>query len=290
MPLCVGVIAGRVLLDVSALPAQNIDGAMDGTRGNRNVRSWRAVVVASLKEAQRLASVPTHNVHGDLAPALPFSSIFRFQKEARNDVLGFLTKWAELGGVARFESRLFTAYLVTAPEAVQHILQDNNRNYRKEVRSAAVLRIIMGDGLFLSEGEKWRAQRKVVQPAFHRQRLEGMTASMVGAIASMLQRWEGFAARGNTFDLSAETSRLALDVAGRTLFGDDLRDEAETLEHVLVDIFHYVNHALNHFLVAPRFIPTARNRSLRRALRELDLLLYRVIDRRPSKTLRRQYG
>jgi cytochrome P450 len=226
-----------------------------------------------------LASAPTHKVYGDLPPALPFYSIFRFQKQARDDILGFITKWAELGGVARFESRLFVAYLVTAPEGVQRILQDNNKNYRKEVRSARVLRIVMGDGLFLSEGDKWRTQRKIVQPAFHRQRLAGMAASMIEAIDSMLNRWEMFAARGNAFDLSSETSRLALDVVGRTLFGDDVREEAETLERVLVDLFTYLNYALNHFLVVPRFIPTARNRALSRALRELDLLLYRVIDR-----------
>jgi cytochrome P450 len=231
-----------------------------------------------------LASVPTHKVSGRLAPALPFSSIFRFQKEARDDILGFITKWAGLGEVARFESRLFIAYLVTAPEAVQHILQDNNKNYRREVRSAAVLRIVMGDALFLSEGDKWRAQRKVVQPAFHRQQLADMTASMVDAIDSMLERWEMFAVRGDSFDLSIETSRLTLDVVGRTLFGDDLRKETETLGQVLADIFNYVNYALNHFLVVPRFIPTARNRALSRALRELDRLLYGVIDRRQAKS------
>jgi hypothetical protein len=65
-----------------------------------------------------LASAPTHKVSRGLAPTLPFSSLFRFQKEARDDILGFMTKWAELGGVARFESRFFVAYLVTAPEAV----------------------------------------------------------------------------------------------------------------------------------------------------------------------------
>jgi cytochrome P450 len=106
-----------------------------------------------------------------------------------------------------------------------------------------------------------------------------MTASIVDAIDSMLNRWEMFAACGNAFDLSSEASRLALDVVGRTLLGDDVRAEAETLERVLVDLFTYLNYALNHFVVVPRFIPTARNRALSRALRELDLLLYRVIDR-----------
>jgi cytochrome P450 len=115
----------------------------------------------------------THAVSPGLAPELPFSSPFRFQREARNDILGFLTKWAELGGVVRFESRFFVAYLATGPEAVQHILQDNNGNYLKEVRSAATFRIALGAGLLLSEGEKWRAQRKVAQPAFHRHQLAG---------------------------------------------------------------------------------------------------------------------
>jgi cytochrome P450 len=144
--------------------------------------------------------------------------------------------------------------------------------------------------LFLSEGDKWRTQRKVVQPAFHRQQLTGMAASVVDAIDSMLKRWETFAKRGAALDLSAETSRLALDVVGRTLLADDLRGEAETHEQVLVDIFKYINHTLNHFVVVPRSIPTARNRALSRALRELDLLLYRVIDRRRAKGCRDSTG
>jgi cytochrome P450 len=227
-----------------------------------------------------MATAMTHAVSPALAPALPFSSPFRFQKEAREDILGFLTKWSELGGVARFDSRLIVVHLITAPEAVQHILQDNNKNYLKEIRSAAIFRIALGDGLFLSEGEKWRAQRKVAQPAFHRQRLAAMAASMVEATDSMLESWEQFAERGGEFDLSAETSRLALDVIGRTLLGDDLRDEAEALGQAMLGVFEYFSHAMNHFLIAPRFIPTARNRALARGLRQMDHLVHRVIERR----------
>lgn len=234
-------------------------------------------------EGQTVATAMTQAVASGLAPALPFSSPFRLQREARQDVLGFLARWAELGGVVRFESRFFVAYLVTAPEAVQHILQDNSKNYVKEVRSAGIFRVALGDGLFLSEGDKWRAQRKVAQPAFHRQHLAGMAASMADATEAMLECWEQFAVRGGEFDLSAETSRLALDVIGRTLLGQDLRDEAEGLGQAMVDVFRYFNHALNHFVVAPRFIPTARNRAVRRALRAIDRLVNRVIERRRAK-------
>ena len=61
-----------------------------------------------------MASTVTQAVSPSLAPKLPFSSPFRFQREARNDILELLTKWAEFGGVARFESRVFVAYQATA--------------------------------------------------------------------------------------------------------------------------------------------------------------------------------
>jgi hypothetical protein len=110
-----------------------------------------------------------------------------------------------------------------------------------------------------------------------------MAASIADATEAMLERWEQFAVRGGEFDLSAETLRLALDVIGRTLLGGDLRDEAESLERAMVDIFRYFNHAQNHFVVAPRFIPTARNRALSQALRAIDGLVYRIIRATPGK-------
>jgi cytochrome P450 len=125
---------------------------------------------------------------------------------------------------------------------------------------------------------------RVAQPAFHRQRLAGMAASMTDTTDAMLECWEQYAGRGGEFDLSAETSRLALDVIGRTLLGEDLRDQAEGLGQAMVDVFRYFNDALNHFAVAPRFIPTAHNRALRRALRAIDRLVNRVIERRRAKS------
>src|SRR5208282_4515734 len=81
-----------------------------------------------------MATALTHSVSRPLASALPITSAFRFQKEARADILGLFDRWAELGGVARFQSRIFVYHLLTSPEAVQHVLQDNHKNYTKEVR------------------------------------------------------------------------------------------------------------------------------------------------------------
>jgi cytochrome P450 len=219
-------------------------------------------------------AAPLRSLRYEPIPTLPFSSPFRFLRALRTDALDFLTKWADLGGVARFQSPLGTALLVTDPTAVQHVLEENHHNYVKEVRSARVFRIGLGNGLFLSEGETWQAQRRTVQPAFHRARLADMTDTMVEAIETMLARWATFADQNEDFTLSDEAARLALDVVGRALLGEDLRDKLDALTQSLSTIFRYFSHAIRRLAVAPRFVPTPRNRALQRALRTT----HRIVD------------
>ena len=212
------------------------------------------------------------------APALPFNSPLRFLRELRTDALGFLTRWAELGGgVARFQSRSFTSLLVTNPEAVHHVLQDNHQNYVKEVRSARIFRVGLGNGLFLSEGDTWRAQRQTIQPAFHRRRLAEMTTTIVQTIAERLDRWTEFSDSRQEFNVSEEASRLTLEVVSRTLLGQELREEAVALGQAVATIFEHFSYLLRHILVAPPFIPTARNRAFRHALATTRSIVDRLI-------------
>jgi len=198
----------------------------------------------------------------------------------RADTLGTLERWSQVGPVARIQSRSLATLLVTAPEAVQHVLQDNPRNYRKNVRFIRIARPALGDGLFSSDGDRWRAQRRVAQPAFHRQRLAAMTSSMADAIDTMLARWQFFADSGHQFDLQTETSRLTIDIIGRTLVSRDLLPYAEKFAGAMVATFDYFNHAFNHIFTAPLFIPTARNRAFRRAIREVHGLVNQIVEER----------
>ncbi len=211
------------------------------------------------------------------APALSFKSPLRFLRELRSDALGFLTRWAELGGVARFGSALVTSVLVTSPDAVQHVLQDNHQNYIKEVRSARIFRVGLGNGLFLSEGETWRAQRQAVQPAFHRRQLAEMTPTMVQTTAEMLDRWTVFADLQREFSVSEETSRLILEVVSRTLLGQQMEEDVDALGHALTTIFEHFSYLLRHIAVAPPFVPTVRNQAFRRALTTTRSIVDRLI-------------
>lgn len=205
-------------------------------------------------------------------------------REMRAGMLDLFERWSQIGGVARFQSPFFVSHLLTSPEAVQHVLQENHKNYSKEVRSSAIMRTALGDGLFLSDGEKWRAQRRAAQPAFHRQRLAEMTSAMVDAVDSMLRRWSDFADSRGQVDLLAESSRLTLDVIGRTLTSQDLLPYAEHTARAMAATFDYFNHSMNHLFSAPLFVPTARNRAFKNALREIHDLVGRIVEQRKRGT------
>jgi cytochrome P450 len=225
-----------------------------------------------------MATALTNRIPAPQAPALPNVSPLRFLKESRADMLGFMERWAECGDVARLQNRFFTPHLLTAPAAVQHVLQDNHKNYVKEARSTRIFRLALGEGILLTEGDHWRTQRRIAQPAFHRQRLAAMAAAMTGGIAAMVERWATFARSGEPLDLYRETLGLALDVIGRCLVGNDLRPELDALSGAFTSTFDYFMHAVNQLVVTPRFIPTARNRRLRSAVRELDRITAQVIE------------
>ena len=119
----------------------------------------------------------------------------------RPDPLGYYTTaFRTFGDVVGFHVGPFRSLLIAHPDHIKHVLQDNNHNYEKGL-VIAKLKVLIGDGLFTSEGDFWRRQRRLAQPAFHRQRLAGFVATMTDATRAMLDRWErpGAAQRRSTW-------------------------------------------------------------------------------------------
>ncbi|MDE2350135.1 MAG: cytochrome P450 [Gammaproteobacteria bacterium] len=112
-------------------------------------------------------------------------------------------------------------YVINHPEDVKRVLLTNHRNYTKGEGMDRV-KILLGNGIMTSEGEHWRRQRRMIQPAFHRRVLEQFGA-LVGAVNDRYaDRWAAKAARGEPIDISDETSELTLDIVLRSIFGTDL--------------------------------------------------------------------
>ncbi len=94
-----------------------------------------------------------------------------------HDALGFLVQMQErYGDVVCIPILFGSFYVVLHPDGVQHILQENHRNYNKDVPDYHVLHLVLGKGLLTNDGKSWLRQRRLIQPAFHRERLAAFGA------------------------------------------------------------------------------------------------------------------
>ena len=140
----------------------------------------------------------------------------------RRDPIGvFLDARRRFGDVVYFKIGPRRGFLITDPADVRHVLQDNARNYRKSPLYQK-LRMSIGNGLLTSEGEFWLRQRRIAQPAFHRQRVAALAGVMAESAREIADRWDVLAYEGRPVDIADEMMRLTRTVALRALLGADL--------------------------------------------------------------------
>lgn len=200
--------------------------------------------------------------------------------ERRADPLGLFMEGRErYGDVVRYAMGPFRVYQVSHPDDVKRVLVDNARNYRK---TSLMLRLrpIFGDGLLLSEGDVWKRQRRLAQPAFHRERLAGLMGTMPGLIASELQRWETHAGSGQPFDLAAELTRLTLALTGQVLFSIDLNEAADDVGRAVTVLLEEANRRVLSLLPLSDLLPLPSHLRFRAALRLLDHVVLDIIAQR----------
>src|SRR5262249_5315257 len=142
--------------------------------------------------------------------------------EFSRDRLGSLTRWAQEYGdlvSARFGPRPIV--FANHPQLVEEVLVDQNRKFVKHYRLRSAARTL-GQGLLTSEGEFWRGQRKLAQPAFHRERIAGYGQLMVDFTERMLQSW----AAGQVRDVQGDMMRLTLEIVAKTLFDAEISGDS----------------------------------------------------------------
>ena len=158
----------------------------------------------------------------------------------KHDPIGvFMSAARKFGDVTYFKIGPRRGFLITNPDDVRHVLQDNARNYHKSPLYDK-LRTVLGNGLLTSEDDFWLRQRRIAQPAFHRQRMTALAGVMAEAARDAAARWQPLASTGQTVDVDEEMMRLTRTVVLRTLLGADLGpftawiDEAWTVvnEHI----------------------------------------------------------
>ena len=200
----------------------------------------------------------------------------------RTDALRtFVDAAARYGDLVHMKVGPYHGFLALDPADVRHVLQDNARNYHKSPVYER-LRDGVGNGLLTSEDAFWLRQRRLAQPAFHRQRLVAMADAMVACTEQMLERWEGVASRGGTIDVVAEMMAVTQAIIVRTMFSTDLG----ALSEVVNRTWPIINRRIGETFWSTKLetsLPLPANRRFARALHELETVVYRIIaDRRRS--------
>ena len=176
----------------------------------------------------------------------------------------------QYGDIVRYPVGPLTAYLVVHPDGVKHVLQDNARNYSKDTFQYNLLSSITGRGLLTSDGDFWLRQRRLAQPAFHRQRIAGFAGLMTAYAEAMLVRWEGFAARGEPIDVAAEMMHLALQIVCKALFSIEVGGAADELAQATLVVLDHIVGRARTFGMVPQWLPTPANLRYRKALAVLE--------------------
>jgi cytochrome P450 len=190
--------------------------------------------------------------------------------EMARDTLAFLTRISrDYGDVVHFRVPGQRIYLFNHPDAIEEILKRSADDLRKDDFTRD-LSITVGRGLLTSEGDFWRGQRKLAQPAFHHQRVRAYGDAMVRHAERLVSRWED----GQTRDVHADMMRLTLDIVAETLFGADVGDAAERIGRAL-------DASLARFsglqALVPMWVPNLTNLRVKRELLRLDEVVYGII-------------
>ncbi len=169
------------------------------------------------------------------------------------------------------------AIFINDAAAIRHVLQEENRNYSKWTIQYNSLSTITGRGLITNDGEPWRKQRKLAQPAFSKQRIDSIAHLVVSATEGMLARWDRQIEHGDsTVDVDDEMMRVAMEVVSQALFSLDLSKQASGLvTAVKVCMDHMVYRGAN-ILALPDSVPTRENLRFKRALKELDDIVLHI--------------
>ena len=151
-------------------------------------------------------------------------SLWRYMRLFRQDILSAQPAKLYRAWMAEFRTPFFRSYLVNDPELVKEVLVRNPEAFPKSDRIGAGLRPLLGNSVFVTNGEEWRRQRRIIDPAFAGGRLRDTYPGISDAAQAGVQRLAG-QADGGPQEIETVTSHIAADVIFRTLFSIPIEDK-----------------------------------------------------------------
>jgi cytochrome P450 len=208
----------------------------------------------------------TASIHSGLPPGPKGTLVGGNIRQFRAGILNFLLQTArDYGPLASFRVGPRQVFLASGPDLIEQVLVTDAQHYIKHF-GARAFKPVLGNGLITSEGPFWHRQRKLIQPAFLKARVQSYAPVMAELTNQMLDSWTPGKRVQIDFEFEVLTSKIAL----KTLFDLDDRGDRERFDGVLKLAFGLMNERLRRIIKLPLWVPTPANRRLKRAVAELD--------------------
>jgi len=213
-------------------------------------------------------------IHKPLPPGpKSFSPLGQTRAVLKDPINLVLDCWQQYGDIVRLRLLTQTVILLHHPDYAKVVMQDHHKNYDKNLFVTQALKILLGNGLFTSDGSLWLRQRRLIQPIFQKKHLPELYPLITESAQNLLQQWP----QTDSFDLSRETMTFIMKVIGRSIFSLDLHTQADIIENYM----HKVTPALSSyasFPFPPLWVPTPRNQNVHREMAKLNKMIYGIID------------
>ncbi len=205
------------------------------------------------------------------------------QQFKKNPLEFMVSSVKSLGDIISFRILTKRVYMISDAETARYIMQTNSKNYTKSP-GYKPLRLLVGNGLFTSEGTFWLRQRRMYQPAFSNKSVENYSKNVIESSKEVISGWENSLEKNTSINATKDMAQLTLNIIGRSLFSTDLGKEAKHFFDPLTISLEYVNdRALRAPFVMPNWFPDSTNRKFRKAVSEIDKIVYDVIEERKKK-------
>lgn len=200
-----------------------------------------------------------------------------------DDPISMLTQMAQTyGEISHFKFGRQHVYLVNNPEYIEKILIKDHKSFIKS-RGLQVSKRILGEGLVTSEGEYHDKQRRLIQPAFHPDRIKGYGSIMVDYAELLSKQWND----GEIIDIHSEMMHITSAIIAKSVLGSDIiGTESDKVNAALLTSMQYLNRMLMPFGELIEKMPLLpANKNFRQAKNTLDSIVYRMIKEHRDKAM-----
>jgi len=226
----------------------------------------------------------------DKIPSKPQSrpdkvSMWRHIKMFREDIFSSQPAKLYRAWMAEFRTPFFRSYMINQPELVKLVLKDRPDDFPKSKVVQESLETLLGNSVFVTNGEVWKRQRRMIDPAFEGGRLKETFPAMLACGEEAIERLQKETGTGAIVEVEAHTAHAAADVIFRTLFSIPISDDVATEVFAQFRDYQRTQPLLNlaSFIPLPKWMPRFRNRETTKTSAAIRDLIGQITEQRQDE-------